>query len=123
MATTIKKRKKRENETMADYTMEIGKDIQLGKGEMIEFNPETGDTIVSSTDEFIDRVHQSRNMKKINFWLEESLIEDIKALQFISGGINLTEAVTFIIKDFFIDFSETEEYKLYMKLRDKIQKK
>lgn len=127
MATIKKTRPKKNDESITEYIKDISHEHNLEpskeKGEILSFDHETGEVTQYSVGEFEDSVHKSRKMKKINLWVKEELVEDIKALQFISGGINLTEAVNDILESYFSEFRETEEYILYIKLRDKIQKK
>lgn len=127
MATIKKTRKKREDESIIDYTQEVDKEIAFDPSkkdsEALLYNPETGEHILSSLDDFEDNVNKSRNMKKINLWIPESMVDDIEAVRFIYGNLTLTDAVLLIMNDFFEDFQNTEEYKLYMNLVNRIRKK
>lgn len=58
---------------------------------------------------------------KINLWTDATTVEKLKALQFIKGGVTLTQAVNEVLDEFFTFYEQTERYQLYMKLKQAIQ--
>lgn len=126
MATTIKVRVKNENESMQEYIDNIKKEYDIPEGEngnsLIHYDSDKGEVILANINEIFENL-PSKQLKKVNFWIQESLLDDIKALQVINGDITLTEAITYIIKDFFEDYRNTEKYQLYMKFKDQIKNK
>ena len=126
-------RKINPNEDMTSYTSNINKEFKkvletfddLNSSEdtaIIHYDPD-GFAIIGNIQEVTESIRNRNRTKKLNVWVTDRVFDDMKAVQFIHGGISVNEAMNIIINEYMESFRDTEEYQLFMELKDKIEKK
>lgn len=126
-------RKINPNEDMNTYTSNINKEFKkvldtfdelnsLEDTAIIHYDPE-GFAFIGNIQEVTESINNRNRTKKLNVWVTDRVFDDMKAVQFIHGGISVNEAMNIIINEYMETFRNTEEYQLFMELKDKIEKK
>lgn len=126
-------RKINPNEDMNTYTSNINKEFKkvldtfdelnsLEDTAIIHYDPE-GFAFIGNIQEVTESINNRNRTKKLNVWVTDRVFDDMKAVQFIHGGISVNEAMNIIINEYMETFRSTEEYQLFMELKDKIEKK